>query len=265
MDSVGSMIRHWRKQRRMSQLLLAEAAEVSTRHLSCLETGRAHPSRQMVLVLGSAMDMPLRERNTLLQAAGYAPAYRESDLDSPELSAVREALTFMLRAAEPNGVLVMNKRWDLLMANAPFQRMAQLVLGRPLERGDNTIALTLRPDGLKPVLREWDTLARGLLLRVHREAVATADHDLFALLDELAAIEGVPDDWRRDVWVEAPVAMTLTFDLLGHPVRLFTTLTTLGTPTDVTLSELRIEHYFPADEASRDTLLMLEQLGASAG
>ena len=257
MDSVGGMIRHWRKQRRMSQLHLAEAAEVSTRHVSCLETGRAQPSRQMVLVLASALDVPLRHRNTLLQAAGFAPAYRETDLEAPGLEAVRYALGFMLEAAEPNGVLVMDRCWDLYMANRPFQTLAQLVLGRALEPGDNMIELTLRDDGFKPFIRQWDDLARGMLLRLHREAVANGDDVLFERVQQLEAIEGVPQDWRRDVWVDVPVAMTMTLDLFGQQASLFTTLTTMGTPTDITLSELRIEHYFPADEASR---LVLESL-----
>jgi len=264
MTDVGSMIRHWRKQRRLSQLGLAEAAEVSTRHLSCVERGRSHPSRQMVLILCSALDIPLRERNTVLQAAGYAPAYRESDLDAPALAPVRHALEFMMRAAEPNGVLVMDKRWDLKMANRPFQSLAQLVLGRPLVAGDNMIELTLRSDAFRPVIREWEPLARGMLHRVHREAVATADPDLFELLDELSAIDGVPTDWRQDAWLDAPVAMTLTLDLFGQRLSMFTTLTTMGTPTDVTLSELRIEHYFPADEASRHTAEVLQQQLAAA-
>jgi len=257
MHDVGSLIRHWRTQRRMSQLLLAEAAEVSTRHLSCLERGRAKPSRQMVLVLASALDVPLRERNTLLQAAGFAPAYRQTDLSAPSLAPVKRALDFLMERAEPNGVLVMDRRWDLLMANRPFQTLASMALGRPLQVGDNMIALTLRADGFRPLIRDWEPLARGMLHRMYREAVATADDDLLALIDELQAIEGVPRDWRTDPWVEAPAALTLTLDLMGTELSMFTTLTTLGTPTDVTLSELRIEHYFPADEATERALAAL--------
>jgi transcriptional regulator with XRE-family HTH domain len=262
-DHVGRLLKRWRTQRRLSQLDLAEAAEVSTRHLSCIERGKARPSQQMVLVLASALDLPLRERNTLLQAAGFAPAYRQTDLSDPANAPVRRALDFLLDRAEPNGVLVMNRRWDLIQANRPFQAMASLALGRPLVPGDNMLALTLRDDGFKPVIGDWAALARGMIHRVHREAVATHDEVLFELLDELDRIDGVDPSWRREPFTETPAAVVMTLSLLGHSLNLFTTMTTMGTPTDVTLQELRIEHYFPADE-STETLMhtLLPQLMA---
>lgn len=250
-DDVGTMLRHWRRHRRMSQQALAEDAEISTRHLSCLETGRARPSREMVLVITSALDVPLRERNTMLLAAGFAPAYRETDLSSAAMRPVRTALEHLLVRAEPYGAIVMDRRWDLVLANRPFRILAGLILGRPLEVGDNMLELTLRPDALGHVIQGLDQVARGLLLRLHREAVTSGDPELFDLLARLEAIDGVPSDWRRDAFVtDHPVAMTVDLDLGGQALSLFTTLTTMGTPTDVTASELRIEHYFPADEAT---------------
>lgn len=258
MEDVGTLIRHWRGARRLSQQALADDAQISTRHLSCLETGRARPSREMVLVLASALEVPLRERNTMLLAAGFAPAYRQTDLDDPAMASVRGAIHHLLRGAEPYGALVMDRRWDLVMANRPWATMAEALLGRPLQTGENMLALVLRPDGLRPALHNAEVLIRGLLLRLHREAVATADPELFALLEELCAIDGVPDDWRRDAWSHTPpVAMTVDVALGGQVLSLFTTLTTLGTPTDVAAAELRVEHYFPADAATEAFLRAL--------
>ena len=255
MEDVGTLIRHWRTTRRLSQQALAEEAEISPRHLSCLETGRSHPSREMVLVLASALEVPLRERNTLLLAAGYAPAYRDTDLADPALAPVRRALEHMLVGAEPYGALVMNRRWELLMANRPWRTMAALVLGRELEVGENLIALTLRADGFRPAIRNADALIRGMLLRLHREAVATSDEELFALVEELETLDGVPTDWRRDAWLQTPpVALTVDLEIGGEVLSMFTTLTTLGTPTDVSVSELRIEHYLPADPETEAVL-----------
>ncbi len=250
-DDLGDLLRHWRKQRRLSQQALAEDAEISTRHLSCLETGRARPSREMLLVLASALDVPLRERNTMLLAAGFAPAYRETDLSSPALRPLRTAMEHLLLHAEPYGALAMDRTWNLVMANRPFRGLAELLLGRPLRVGENMLELTLRSDALAPAIRHYDAVARAMLLRLHREAVTTGDADLFDLLAHLESLDGVPPDWRRDAFLtEHPVAMTVDLDLGGQPLSLFTTLTTMGTPTDVTASELRIEHYFPADAAS---------------
>lgn len=247
-ESVGTLLRHWRTTRRLSQLALAEAAEISTRHLSCLETGKAKPSREMVLVLASALEVPLRERNTLLMTAGFAPAYRATNLDAPELAQVRRAVDFLLERAEPYGVLVMDRRWDLVKANRPWDLLATAVLGRRLQPGENLLELTLRDDGFKPVIRNWESVARDLLRRLHREAVGEGDEELADMVEALASLPGVPQDWRAELWQRAPgITLDLHLEVMGQSLRLFTTVTTLGTPMDVTLSELRIEHYFPAD------------------
>lgn len=262
METVGTLLRGWRRRRRMSQLDLAEAAEVSTRHLSCVERGRARPSRQLVLVLASALEVPLRERNVLLQAAGHAPAYRAAPFDDPSLAPVRQALTFLLEANEPNGMLVMDRAWRLLLVNRPFQVIATLALGRALVPGDNLLELSLAPWGFRPMMVDPDPLVRNMLQRLHREAVATGDPELFALLERLVALEGVPGDWRSAAVDDAP-AMGVRLQIAGQPLTLFTALTTLGTPGDATLSELRIETWFPADAATRAALEAL--MPAEAG
>jgi transcriptional regulator with XRE-family HTH domain len=246
---VGSLLRHWRTNRRLSQQELANDAEISARHLSCLETGRSRPSREMLLVLSSALEIPLRERNTLLLAGGFAPAYRATDLDDPSMASVRHALDHLMRGAEPYGALVMNHRWDLLLANRTWHRVASLLLGRPLRVGENMLALVI--EDLSRFLVHPDGLVRAMLQRLHREAIATADPDLHGLLTELEALPSTPADWRKDAWIGTqPVALTVDLEVAGQRLSMFTTLTTLGTPTDVNLSQLRIEHYFPADEAT---------------
>jgi transcriptional regulator with XRE-family HTH domain len=255
MDDVGGLLRRWRSARRLSQEALAEQAEISQRHLSWLENGRARPSREMVLLLASALDVPLRERNLLLLAAGHAPAYRETELSAPALAPARRALEHLLRGAEPFGAVVMNRRWELVMANRPFRALAGLVLGRELQLGENLVALSIDPELLGRALHNREELARALILRVHRDAVATGDDELWALLRRLEAMPGVPTDWRRDVGFDTPpIALTVDLQLGEQRLSLFTTLTSLGTATDVSLAELHIEHYFPADDATEAIL-----------
>jgi transcriptional regulator with XRE-family HTH domain len=250
-DHVGTLLRRWRTTRRLSQEALAAHAEVSQRHLSWLETGRARPSREMVLVLASALDVPLRDRNALLLAAGFAPAYRELDLDAPALAPARRALDHLLRSAEPYPALVMNRRWELVVGNGPFRALTTAVLGRSVAAGENLLALTLDPDGLGRVVVDRATLARTLLLRVHRDAVATGDPEQHALLARLEAIPGVPADWRHEAWRHTPpVAATVDVSVGGVALSLFTAVTSLGTATDVGLAELHLEHWFPADDAT---------------
>lgn len=254
MDHVGTLLRRWRTTRRLSQEALAAQAEVSQRHLSWLETGRSRPSREMVLVLASALDVPLRERNALLLAAGFAPAYRELDLDAPALAPARRALDHLLRSAEPYPALVMNRRWELVFGNGPFRALTAAVLGRPIAAGENLLDLTLHPDGLGRVVVNRAALARTFLLRVQRDAVATGDPEQRALLARLEAIPGVPPDWRHEAWHTPPVAATVDVLLGGVALSLFTTLTSLGTATDVGLAELHLEHWFPADDATEVAL-----------
>lgn len=240
MGEIGALIRHWRGARRMSQAELAEAAEVSARHLSWLETGRSRPSREMVLVLGSALDVPLRERNALLLAAGFAPAYRTTTLDDPTMAPLKKAMEHLLRAAEPYGALAMTHRWELIRANRPWERMAQMLLGRPLVVGENMMTLVFTE--LAPFLADREATLGVLLDRLGREAAA--DDDLVDLYDALAKIARPRAPLSPST---APPALTVDLRVGDLRLSLFTTLTTLGTPMDVCASELRIEHYFPAD------------------
>jgi transcriptional regulator with XRE-family HTH domain len=243
---VGDLVRHWRVHRRLSQADLADQAQVSTRHLSCIERGRARPSREMVLVLASAMDVPLRERNTLLRAAGFAAAYRETDLGHPQMAQVRHALDLVLTNHEPYAAVVVDRAWNVLLTNRPWRTVAGMLLGGAAGP-QNLLRATFDPAGLRPHIVNWDEVARATLERVRREALVEGDEELVALYSDLR--DAAPSHViRGDAWAEPPALMIPVRLRVGDAVlSLFTTLTTLGTPTDVTLSELRIEQYYPAD------------------
>lgn len=243
----GSMLREWRQVRRYSQARLAESAEVSTRHLSCLERGVARPSRQMVLVLASALDMPLRQRNALLRSAGFASAYRETDLEDAELAPVRQALAFLLERAEPNAAVVVDRLWNVRMMNRPFEAFLRWFTQDPSSEPLNLARTTVDPRGLGRFVVNRDQVAADLIERIRREAQVARDDDLTQLADELSAMSGhTPDAVGAPTELLIPVILEKD----GLQARLFTTLTSLSTPMDVTLQELRIETYFPADEAT---------------
>jgi transcriptional regulator with XRE-family HTH domain len=257
-SAVGNLLRQWRERRRMSQLALAIEAEISSRHLSFVETGRSHPSREMVLLLAEVMDVPPRARNDLLAAAGYAPIYRESDLDAPEMAQFRRALDFLLRQQEPYPAIVLDRYWNVLLANEGTDRCmglfldteAAATLGPP-----NAMRLICHPQALRPCIVNWEATAAALIQWLHRDLLRSADLGIQLLLDELLAYPDVPRNWRT-LDLDAPTAPFLTIEMQKRDTHLkfFTTLTTLGTPYDITLHELRIESFFPADE-STDTAL----------
>lgn len=254
--AFGGLLRRWRAARRMSQLVLATEAEISTRHLSFLETGRSQPSREMVLLLAGVLDVPLRERNELLAAAGYAPVYRETALGAPELGQVRRALHFMLAQQEPYPALVVDRHWNLLMQNQAASRMLGLFVD-PAEAAQvpgppNVVRMTFHPRGLRPYIVNWEAVAGPLIQQVHREALGgIADEGTRRLLDELLAYPGVPARWRTpDAGAQSAPVLPLTLRKGGVAAGFFTTIATLGTPQDVTLQELRVECFFPADEAT---------------
>lgn len=253
MSAVGELVRTWRLRRRMSQSDLAEQAEVSTRHLSFLETGKARPSRQMVLVLGSALDLPLRARNTLLVAGGFAPAYQQTDLDAPEMAGVRAALDLLLDQPFPS--VVLDRTWNVVRPSPLMAAMAAWMLPhRPL-MGANLLESLFDPERLRQYIGNWHDTARTTLDRLHREAVASGDEALHDLHARLLAYPDVPSDWRTVDWEAAPALMIpLQLRKEGASMAFFTTITTLGTALDVTLAELRIESYFPADDATRKLL-----------
>jgi len=262
--SFGDLLRHWRTVRRVSQLDLALDADISTRHLSCVETGRAQPSREMVLRLAEALQVPLRERNALLLAAGYAPLYRQTALDRQELEAARRAVEFLMEQHEPYPVLVMDRYWNTLSMNAGAKRILALFPGCGSRTPHNGPRLVFDPEGLRPFIENWEVVAARIIRRVHREASDNpSDERLKAFLMELLSFPGVPSRWRMpDLDGTPPPFLTINYRWNNSTLRLFSALTTLGTSLDVALQELRIETLFPADEATRIVVNRLAQEAA---
>lgn len=261
-SSVGALLRQWRERRRMSQLALAIEAEVSSRHLSFVETGRSRPSREMVLLLGEVLDVPPRARNDLLAAAGYAPIYRESSLDAPEMSQFRRALDFLLRQQEPYPAIVLDRYWNILLANEGAGRFTGLFLDPAVADtlgSPNALRLICHPHALRPYIVNWDATAAALIQWLHRDLLRSADAGIRLILDELLAYPDIPRNWRT-LDLDAPTAPFLAIEMQKGDTHLsfFTTLTTLGTPYDITLHELRIESFFPADEATDMALRRLD-------
>jgi transcriptional regulator with XRE-family HTH domain len=252
-SSIGALLQYWRKARHMSQLRLATEADVSPRHLCFLETGRARPSREMVLLLSAVLDVPLRERNALLLAAGFAPVYRETSLDAPELAPVRQALGAILKQQEPFPAVVLNRRWEIVTANQAARRFVGWLLGGPRSDGPvNLLRAMFDPQGLRPHVANWEAVAEALIQRVRREAVCgVADAATTALIEELLSYPDVPRRLRTDD-LGAPLVpvVAVQFSKDDRAFNFFSTVTTLGTAQDVTLQELRIEAFFPADSAT---------------
>lgn len=248
---VGELLRQWRSTRRLSQLELALETGISSRHLSYVETGRSRPSREMVLRLADALEVPLRERNGLLLAAGFAPGYIEAEIGAPELAQVRRAMDLILRHQEPYPAFVLDRHWNVLQGNEAAARCSRFLLGRdPTE--SNMFRLVLHPDGVRPWVMNWEELAGDLLRHLHQQVAATpTDEQARALLAEVLAYPEIPTGWRTP-HLELPSSPLLTtwFRKDGLDLRFFSTLTMFGTPHDVGLAELRIECNFPADEAT---------------
>ena len=266
-SSVGALLQYWRKMRNFSQLALANEADVSPRHVCFLETGRAQPSREMVMLLAKALDVPLRERNALLLAAGYAPMYKETKLDAPELGRVRVALDAILRQQEPFPAVIMNRTWDVLAANDAAQRFFAFLLGPGGGTAPaNVIKMMFHPSGLRPYVDNWESVAEALVQRMHREAVAGVRDDATArLLEEIFAYPDVPRRLRRPkVDIAVVPVLPVCFVKGDKKFNYFSTVTTLGTPLDVTLEEIRIECFFPADANTERLARELENETAAA-
>ena len=252
--SFGARLRWWRERRGLSQLDFAGTAGTSQRHLSFLESGRTAPSQEMVLRLAGALDLPLRQQNALLLAAGYAPIWRESELTAPELGQVSRALDHMLAQQEPFPAFVIDRRWNLLRANAGAARLTGFLAGpapaNPAPEGGSNLADALMsPDGLRPFIVNWEDVALYFLRGVQADAFADGTPETAALLRRLLAYPGIPALSQVPL-LEAPTGPVLAihFRKGGTSLHLFTTIATLGTPQDVTLQEIRIECFFPADE-----------------
>jgi transcriptional regulator with XRE-family HTH domain len=252
---VGAQLRAWRERRRLSQLDLACEAEVSTRHLSYLETGRAAPSREMLLRLAERLEVPLRERNQLLLAAGFAPMFKERRLDDPELQAARRAVEQVLRAHEPFPALAVDRHWQLLMANGAVGALLDGVAPALLQPPVNVLRLSLHPQGLAPRIVNLAQWRAHLLARLHAQVAASGDTVLAALMQELADYP-VPAETGAEAHDEAGgIAVPLRLALPdGRQLAFLSTTTVFGTPVDVTLAELAIEAFYPADEATARVL-----------
>jgi transcriptional regulator with XRE-family HTH domain len=246
---VGDLLRDWRQRRRLSQLDLAVEAEVSARHLSFVETGRSRPSRELVLHLAEHLDVPLRERNSLLLAAGYAPSYGERSLDTNELEPVRQALDKILSGHEPFPALVVDRRWDIVTANEALISLIGSVVSPPLlEPPANALRITLHPDGLAPHIGNFADYANHLLARLDRQAAMDGRADLFELAAELRTYPNVPAQIESHGDVADRLFAPLVLQFEGGPrLTFFSTIATFGTALDVTVAELAIEQFFPAD------------------
>ena len=252
--SFGEHLRHWRQHRRLSQLDLADEADISTRHLSFMETGRSVPSREMVLRLTERLDVPLRERNALLVAAGYAPMYRERALDDPALAAARQAVELILKGHEPWPALAVDRHWNLVSYNTLVPRLLAMADASLLQAPVNVLRLSLHPLGLAPHLANLAQWRAHLFERLRQQIAATADPVLAALLDELRSYP-LPPDTDQHMEGELP-GVVMPFRLrTPHGVLSFISTTTIfGTPVDVTLQELALETFFPADDFTRAAL-----------
>ena len=250
----GARLRWWRARRGLSQLDLAGAAGTSQRHLSFLESGRTAPSQAMVLGLAAALDVPLRQQNALLLAAGYAPVWRESDLTAPALAQVNGALDHMLAQQEPFPAFVVDRRWNLLRANAGAARLTAFLTGAaPADptpaKAVNLADALVSPEGLRPFIVNWEEVALYFLRGVQADAVADGMPETAALLKRLLAYPGIPALSQAPVLEEPPgPVLAIHFRKGETSLRLFTTIASLGTPQDVTLQEIRIESFFAADE-----------------
>ena len=247
------MLRYWRVARRFSQLDLAMQADISSKHVSFLETGKNRPSREMILRLTQAMDVPLRDRNLLLHSAGFAPVYGHSDLDAPTVQQAEDALSRILDKQDPYPAIVLDAEWNLLRQNRGALALAEVFLPGSSAIGVNALDLLFSADGLQPFVLNWEEVSALLLTRVYRETLAPgATEATVALFERLISLPTTPGNWR-EIGARNPGGPTLDMVLQKDGVRyaFFTTVTTFGTAQDITLQELRIESYFPADAATR--------------
>jgi transcriptional regulator with XRE-family HTH domain len=247
---VGDMLRQWREQRRLSQLELALQADVSTRHLSFVETGRSTPSREMLLRLAEHLDVPLRERNVLLLTAGFAPVYSQTAFDSPRMGAIRAAIRQVLTGHEPYPAVVVDRHWNLVDANSSIQlftrQIAQELLTPPL----NVLRASLHPNGMAPYILNLAEWRNHLLGRLRRQVALTADPEVEKLYAELRGYPG----GQPEAEVHNDVVVRLRVRYKDHELAFFSIVASFGTPNDITVDELAIESFFPADDATASVL-----------
>jgi transcriptional regulator with XRE-family HTH domain len=255
-QGFSDSLRRWRRHKGLSQLDLAGRTEISQRHLSFMELGRASPSRDMVMRLAAALDVPLRQHNALMISAGFAPVWRQTDLAEPELREIRKALDYMLAQQEPFPAVAVDRHWNLLQSNSGAARLIEFLVG-PLAPGTsvNLADALVAPDVLRPYLVNWADVVRYFIRSVEADAAADGTPETAALYERLLAYQGA-----RAAINAAPTELAMTPVLPMHfrkgntSLRLFTTIATLGTPQDITLQELRVECFFPMDDETASIL-----------
>jgi transcriptional regulator with XRE-family HTH domain len=253
---IGEHLRVWRQRRRLSQLELAGDAEISTRHLSFLETGKAQPSREMVLRLAEQLEVPLRERNAMLMAAGFAPKFQERALDHPSLKIARQAIDLVLAAHEPFPALAVDRHWTMVASNKAVAPLLGGIDPSLLQPPVNVLRLSLHPKGLAPRIANLPEWRGHLLARLQHQVQATADETLVALLEELKRYPGHGTSSGRAAPARDYAGIVVPLELVtpNGTLAFFSTTTVFGTPVDVTLSELAVEAFFPADMATAEAL-----------
>ncbi len=260
--TVGDLIKEWRARRARSQLDVALEVGVSPRHLSFVETGRSKPSPELVLAVADHLEVPLRERNAMLLAAGFAPRYRQQPMDAEPMRRITASLERLLDAHDPFPGVALDRSWNVVLANRAAGRLVDLVDPALTADGVNVFRISLHPDGLAAATVNFDEWATYLLGELHRLARTTADPEVAALRDEIDAYPNVVDLRRRRDWTvphaDPDPVVSCTLALSGAELSLYTTLTTFGTPRDVTLDELVVELFFPADGATEAVLRALD-------
>lgn len=253
-SGLGDLLRYWRQVRGVSQLDLSLEASVSQRQISFIESGRSVPGRPTILSLAQTLDVPLRERNALLLAAGYAPVYSEAPWNAQEMHSVVRALERVVRQHEPFPAIVMDRHWNVLMTNDAAPRFFNHFVDMTSRKEPrNMLHLIFDPQGMRPFVDDWDNVSRTLLQRVHRESVGhVIDDSTRRLLDELLAYPDVPRDWKAHAPSATPTmpVIPLGFAREGVVLRYFSMVTSVGTPQTVAAQELRLECMFPADDAT---------------
>lgn len=251
-QTVGNLLKEWRERRRRSQLELALDAEISTRHLSFVETGRARPSREMILLLAENLQIPLRERNKLLITAGFAPVYSEKGFEDVTLSAARRAVELILKAHEPFPALAVDRHWNMVAANKTVPLMLEGVAPELLAPPVNVLRLSLHPEGLASKIVNLAEWREHLLTRLKKQVADTADFGLEELLKELNGYQ--ISDRRREKSLKPAdaIVIPLRIETRFGTLSFMSTTTVFGTPVDVTVSEIALETFFPADEATRE-------------
>ena len=265
-NELGVLLRHWRDVRGRSQFDLSLDTGVSQKQISFVESGRSVPGRQTLTVIAQALDIPLRDRNTLLLAAGYAPIYSEGAWNAPEMQSVTSALQRMLRQHEPFPAMVMDRYWNVLMTNESAPRFFNCFIDMAARDGPrNMLHLMFDPGGMRPFVANWEDVAQGLFQRVYRESVGrVVDEETRELLAALLAYPDVKTEWKAPKALSTMPVIPISFVKDDHALNYFSMVTTVGTPQTIAAQELRIECMFPADEATEvHHIKMMGDIGAT--